>query len=97
MNSPHLDIEERVGREVRAGQDNLQVIAAERHAVAGFGFVECDGRELTADLCLRKVWRLWVSKERISWARSRATRPFTWWGEAAAGVWGRAEYGKMWR
>ena len=54
MNSPHLDIEERVGRKVRAGQDNLQVIAAERHALAGFGLVERDGRELAADLCLKK-------------------------------------------
>jgi len=54
MNSPHLDIEKRVGREVRAGEDNLQVIAAERHALTGFGFVERDGRELAADLCLKK-------------------------------------------
>ena len=54
MNSSHLDIEQRVGREVRAGQDNLQVVAAERHAVTGFGLIECDGRELTADLRLKE-------------------------------------------
>ena len=54
MNSPHLDIEQRVGREVRAGQDNLQVIAAERQAVTGFGLIERDGRELAADLCLKE-------------------------------------------
>ena len=58
MNSPDFDIEERVGREVRAGQDNLQVIAAERQALTGFGFVERDARELTTDLCLKKALAL---------------------------------------
>jgi len=74
MNSPHLDIEERVGREVRAGQDNLQVIAAERHAVAGFGFVECDGRELTADLCLKKSLAL-VGEQRADFLGALAGHP----------------------
>ena len=50
MNTAHVDVEQRVGRQVRAGQDNLQVIAAERHAITGFRFIERDGGELTADL-----------------------------------------------
>ena len=54
MNSPHLDIEQGVGRKVRGGQGNLQVIAAERHAFTGFGFIQGDGREPTADLCLKE-------------------------------------------
>ena len=55
MHSSHLDIEQGVGREVRAGQDNFQVIAAERRAGAGFGLVERDGREFAADLRLEKT------------------------------------------
>ena len=43
MGSPYFDLKKRVMRKVRTGQDNLQVIAAERHAFPGLGLIQSEG------------------------------------------------------